>query len=49
MESNIICFRIASVKEENEGIKAFGDEYSEYMKKVPMWNFLKNLTKKGIT
>ena len=38
---SILCFRIASVKEDNEGIKAFGDEYYEYIKKVPMWNFFK--------
>ena len=40
---SIICFRIASAKEDGEGVKAFGDEYSEYMKKVPMWNFVKGL------
>jgi protein-S-isoprenylcysteine O-methyltransferase Ste14 len=27
--------------EDNEGIKAFGDKYHEYIKKVPMWNFFK--------
>lgn len=41
---SIICFRIASVKEDDQGVKTFGDEYNEYMKKVSMWNFFKGLS-----
>ena len=40
---SIICFRIASIEEDNEGIKAFGNDYYEYIKIVPMWNFAKGL------
>jgi len=41
---SIILFRLASLKEDDEGIKAFGDNYYGYMKKVPMWNFLQGLS-----
>jgi len=35
-----------SAKTEAEyNLKKFGDEYKEYMKKVPMWNFLRGLKK----
>ena len=40
------CFWIASRKEDEFNIKKFGDEYREYMKKVPMWNFLKLFRKR---
>ena len=39
----ILCFWIASKKEDEFNIKKFGDDYNEYMKKVPMWNFLRGL------
>jgi len=37
------CFWIASKEEDEFNLKKFGDSYKEYMKKVPMWNFLKGL------
>jgi len=32
-------------KEAKYNIKKFGDDYREYVKKVPMWNVLKGLRK----
>lgn len=37
------CFWVASKKEDEINIQKFGESYKEYMKKVPMWNFLKGL------
>ena len=34
----LICFSMASLKEDAFNIEKFGDGYREYMKKVPMWN-----------
>jgi protein-S-isoprenylcysteine O-methyltransferase Ste14 len=34
---------MASKKEDEFNIKKFGESYKEYMKKVPLWNFLKGL------
>lgn len=42
----IFCSLMASIKEDFYNIKKFGDEYREYMKRVPMWNFFKNLFKR---
>ncbi len=39
----LFCFWMASKKEDEFNIKKFGDSYKEYMKNVPMWNFLKGL------
>ena len=35
----VILFYIASRVEDSYNIKKFGSEYTEYKKKVPMWNF----------
>ena len=43
--SSIFCFWMSARKEAEYNIKKFGDDYKEYMKKVPMWNFLKGLKK----
>jgi protein-S-isoprenylcysteine O-methyltransferase Ste14 len=37
----IACFWLASKKEDEFNLKKFGDSYGVYLKKVPMWNFLK--------
>lgn len=37
----IFCARMASKKEDEFNIMKFGDDYREYMQKVPMWNVLK--------
>jgi len=42
---SLFCFWISAKKEAEYNIKKFGDEYKEYMKKVPMWNFFKGLRK----
>jgi len=34
----IFCFWMASWKEDAFNIEKFGDEYREYMERVPMWN-----------
>lgn len=39
----IFCFWMVSIKEDRYNIQRFGDDYKKYMKKVPMWNFLKGL------
>jgi protein-S-isoprenylcysteine O-methyltransferase Ste14 len=38
---SIFCFWMAAGKESEYNIRKFGDDYSEYMKKVPMWNFFR--------
>ncbi len=37
----VFCFRIASIKEDEEAIKIFGHKYLEYIKRVPMWGNVK--------
>jgi len=39
----VVCFRMGATKEDEFNIKEFGDEYKEYMHKVPMWNVFKGL------
>jgi len=39
----MFCFFMASKGEDKFNIEKFGDEYREYMTKVPMWNILKGL------
>jgi len=39
----VVCFRMGATKEDEFNIKEFGDEYKEYMNKVPMWNIIKGL------
>jgi protein-S-isoprenylcysteine O-methyltransferase Ste14 len=39
----IFCFWMASKKEDEFNIKKFGDDYKEYMAKVPMWNAIRGL------
>jgi len=39
----VVCFRMGATKEDEFNIKEFGDEYKEYMNKVPMWNVFKEL------
>lgn len=41
----VVCFRMGAIKEDEFNIKEFGGAYREYMKKVPLWNFLKKLRK----
>jgi protein-S-isoprenylcysteine O-methyltransferase Ste14 len=36
----VALFYIASRVEDSYNVKKFGSEYSEYMKKVPLWNFI---------
>ena len=43
----IACFRIGSVKEDRFNVEEFGDAYREYMKRVPMWDFLKGLRRRA--
>ena len=38
---------MASKKEDEFNIMKFGDDYREYMKKVPMWNALEGLRRKS--
>jgi protein-S-isoprenylcysteine O-methyltransferase Ste14 len=39
----ILCFWMASKKEDAFNIEKFGDAYKKYMKKVPMWNAFKGI------
>ena len=41
----VVCFRMGATKEDEFNIKEFGDDYKEYMNKVPMWNVFKGLMK----
>lgn len=41
--SSIVCFWLSARKEAEYNIGKFGDNYREYMKKVPMWNIIKGL------
>ena len=41
----VFCFWMASAKEDGYNIEKFGNEYREYMKKVPRWNFLRSKIK----
>ena len=41
----IICLFFASRTEDNYNIEKFGNQYKEYMRKVPALNFLKKLKK----
>jgi len=43
----IFCAWMASKKEDEFNILKFGDDYREYMKKVPMWNVLKGLIRRS--
>jgi len=43
----IFCAWMASRKEDEFNILKFGDDYREYMKKVPMWNVLKGLRRRS--
>lgn len=39
----IICFGVASKKEDAHNIGKFGDRYKRYIDKVPMWNIFKGV------
>lgn len=41
--SSIVCFWLLARKEAEYNIGKFGDNYREYMKKVPMWNIIRGL------
>jgi len=41
--SSTFCFWMSARKEAEYNIRKFGDEYKEYMKKVPMWNVMRGL------
>ena len=41
----VFCSWMASKKEDEFNLKKFGDDYRQYMKKVPMWNVVKGLRK----
>ena len=43
----IFCAWMASRKEDEFNILKFGDDYREYMKKVPIWNVLEGLRRKS--
>ncbi|MBN1387418.1 MAG: hypothetical protein JW965_03175 [Bacteroidales bacterium] len=38
---SLFCFWMAARKESNYNIRKFGDDYEEFMKQVPMWNFFR--------
>lgn len=38
---SFVCFWLAARTEGKHNIRKFGDEYQEYMNKVPMWNFFR--------
>ncbi|MBN2214201.1 MAG: isoprenylcysteine carboxylmethyltransferase family protein [Bacteroidales bacterium] len=40
---SLFFFRMAAIKESKYNIRKFGDTYTEYMKRVPMWNIFKYL------
>ena len=42
---SLFCFWMAARKESEYNIRKFGDDYSEYMKKVPMWNLFRKTEK----
>lgn len=42
---SLFCFRMAAGKESEYNIRKFGDDYAEYMKKVPMWNLFRKVQK----
>ncbi len=39
----LFCFWMSARKESIYNIRKFGDDYKEYMKKVPMWNIFKRI------
>ena len=41
--SSIVCFWLSARKEVEYNIGKFGDNYREYMKKIPMWNIIRGL------
>jgi protein-S-isoprenylcysteine O-methyltransferase Ste14 len=43
---DVFCFWTASKKEDTFNIEKFGEEYKEYVKKVPMWNAFRGLRKR---
>ena len=43
---SIFCSWIAAKKEDKFNLKKFGNSYRDYMKKVPMWNFIKGMRRK---
>jgi len=42
---SLLCFWMAARKESEYNIRKFGKDYSEYMKKVPMWNVFRKAGK----
>lgn len=38
---SLLCFWMAAKKESEYNIRKFGNDYNEYMNKVPMWNFFR--------
>lgn len=40
---SFFCFWMAARSEGNYNVVKFGEEYKDYMKRVPMWNFLKRI------
>jgi protein-S-isoprenylcysteine O-methyltransferase Ste14 len=42
---SLFCFWMSARKEGTYNIRKFGDNYKEYMKKVPLWNFCKRIGK----
>ncbi len=42
---SLFCFWMAARKENEYNIRKFGDDYKEYMKRVPMWNPVRLLMK----
>ena len=39
----VVCFRMGATKEDEFNIKEFGEDYKEYMNRVPMWYIFKRL------
>lgn len=40
---SLFCFRMSAINEKQYNIKKFGDDYKEYMRRVPVWNIFKTL------
>ncbi len=42
----LLCFWLSARTEDEWNIMKFGDQYREYMKQIPMWNFTRNIISK---
>jgi protein-S-isoprenylcysteine O-methyltransferase Ste14 len=42
----IFCLIVVNKAEEKDNLEKFGNEYEEYMERVPMWNFFKGIIRR---